>query len=59
MRGVAATVYRDPIAKFFSLTIFKHDFELYPFDRELSYEFVQILVMLLYSRVARDKKKKK
>ena len=45
MRGVAAIVYGGPMAKFFSWTIFIHDFELYPFDRELSDDFVQILVM--------------
>ena len=44
---MATIVYRGLIAKFFSWTIFVHDFELYPFDRELSYDFVQILVMLL------------
>ena len=36
---VAAIVYRGPMAKFFSRTISLHDFELYPFDRELSYDF--------------------
>ena len=40
MRGVAAIVYRGPMAKFFSWTSFMHDFELYPSDRELSYDFV-------------------
>ena len=47
MRGVAAIVYRGPMAKFFSWTIFTHDFELYPFDRELSYDFGWVVVMLI------------
>ena len=47
MRGMAAIVSRGPIAKFFSWIIFIH--ELYPIDRELSYDFVQNLVMLLSS----------
>ena len=32
--------HRGPMAKFFSWTISIHDFELYPFDKELSYDFV-------------------
>ena len=44
---MAAIVYRGPMAKFFSWTIFTHDFELYPFDRELSYDFGWVVVMLL------------
>ena len=40
-------VYRGPMAKLFLWTIFTHDFELYPFDREISYDFVQIFVMLV------------
>ena len=39
MRGLAAIVYRGCMAKLFSWTIFIPDFELYPFDRELSYDF--------------------
>ena len=52
MRGMAAIIHRGPMAKLFSWTIFKHDFELYPFDRKLSYDFVQIhvMLMLIYSR---------
>ena len=43
-----AIVYRGPMAKslYHLYTIFIHDFELYTFDRELSYDFVQVLDML-------------
>ena len=53
---MAAIVYRGPIAKFFSWTIFIHDFELYPFDRELSYDFGWVVVMLIVSKKRWTKK---
>ena len=44
---MAAIVYRGPMAEFFSWTISIHDFELYPFDRELFYDFGEIIVRLM------------
>ena len=46
---MAAIVYRGPMAKLFLWTIFTHDFELYRFDRELSYDFGQMIVGLLWN----------
>ena len=54
---MAAIVYRGPMAKFFSWTIFLHDFELYPFDRELSYDFGWVVVMLITEARGRGGKK--
>ena len=55
--GVAAIVYRGPMAKLFLWTIFTHDFELYPFDRKLSYDFVQFLVILAHMSNFQDQRK--
>ena len=46
---VAAPIFNESRTKFFSLTIFKHDFGPYPSDRELFYEILSIVVMLLGS----------
>ena len=37
--GVAAVISRGPMTKFLLWFIFVHDFESYPSDRELSYDF--------------------
>ena len=46
---MAAPIYRDSRAKFFSRTNFKHDFGPYPFDRELFYDIALIVVRLVYT----------
>ena len=43
MGYVAGTLYRSPMAKFLSWTIYFYDFESYLFDRELFYEKVCFL----------------
>ena len=47
--GVAAVISRGPMTKFLLWFIFVHDFESYPSDRELSYDFSWTLVMLIYT----------
>ena len=46
-RGVAAIVYLGPIAKFLRWIVYVHDFELYPFDRELFADFSFVIVRLV------------
>ena len=48
---MAAPIYRDSRAKFFSRTNYKHDFGPYPFDRELFYEITKIVVRLLEAQI--------
>ena len=45
---MAGTLYRSPMAKFLSWTIYFYDFESYLFDRELFYEKVCFLSGLMF-----------
>ena len=44
---MAAPIYWGPRAKFLKWILFKHDFELYPFDRELFSDIGYIVVRLI------------
>ena len=44
---MAAPIYWGPRAKFLKWILFKHNFELYPFDRELFSDIGYIVVRLL------------
>ena len=48
---MAATIYWGPRAKFLKWILFKQDFELYPFDRELFSDIGYIVVRLFYMTV--------
>ena len=47
MRGVTAVIFRGPRVKFLLWFFFVYDFDSYPSDRELSYDFAWTLVMLI------------
>ena len=57
MGYVAGTLYRSPMAKFLSWTIYFYDFESYLFDRELFYEKVFFLSGLMYNQLGESRAK--
>ena len=56
---MAAILNRGPMAKLFLWTNSIHNFELSPFDGELSYDFWEIIVGLIFMLLAIKKKKQK